>query len=119
MVARPKQHVCNQEKHPTPDSGNIISGYGQAEELYDLRTDRECMNNLAGNKEYAVVVQKLRSQLEAELRKQNDPRMFGKGYIFDNYPITPPRYMNYYENYIQGKNNNEIKLGKSRRLRNN
>lgn len=78
-------------------------GFRPAEELYDLRTDRECMNNLALNKKFAVVKRKLKQQLEAELRKQNDPRMFGKGYLFDNYPITPPRYMNYYENYKKGE----------------
>jgi len=100
----PTKTACLQSrKTPNARFWQYNFGYRPAEELYDLRTDRECLNNLAGNKKYAVVVQKMRHQLEDELRKQNDPRMFGKGYIFDNYPITPPRYMNYYENYKQGK----------------
>jgi len=78
-------------------------GFRPAEELYDLRTDRECIHNLAAKAEFATIKQKLQKQLVAELQKQNDPRMIGKGYVFDNYPVAPLEYMNYYENYLLGK----------------
>lgn len=78
-------------------------GFRPAEELYDLRTDRVCINNLAKNNKYAAIKQKMRLQLDTELRKQNDPRMFGRGYLFDNYMVAPLLYNNYYENYKQGK----------------
>jgi len=100
----PTKTACLQSrKTSNPKFWQYNLGFRPAEELYDLRNDRECMNNLAARKEYGVIKHKMRQQMETELRKQSDPRMFGKGYVFDNYPITPLLYMNYYENYKQGK----------------
>ncbi|MHB1178259.1 MAG: hypothetical protein ACYCZO_08015 [Daejeonella sp.] len=36
-----------------------------------------------------------------ELRMQGDPRMFGKGYMFDNYP--PTEGLNFYNNFLNGE----------------
>ena len=48
--------------------------------------DPDCVRNLAGNATHAEVKEKLWSQLERELKEQGDPRVLGKGDIFDFYP---------------------------------
>jgi len=41
--------------------------------------------------------------MEALLKEQKDPRMFGKGAIFNTYPFSEPRAWNYYERYMSGE----------------
>ncbi|WP_207534129.1 sulfatase family protein [Desertivirga arenae] len=73
------------------------------EELYDIKKDPFCLNNLAASSAQTSLKQKLKQQLEAELRKQNDPRMFGKGYLFDQYKYAQPDVVGYYEKYLRGE----------------
>jgi hypothetical protein len=41
--------------------------------------------------------------MEAELKKQGDPRMFGQGGVFDQYLHANPAHVNFYERYMQGE----------------
>jgi len=54
------------------------------EELFDIKKDPGCINNLVGNPKYADVLIKLRNRLTAELRKTGDPRIEGSD-IFESY----------------------------------
>ncbi len=63
-------------------------GKRPAEELFDLSKDPDCVNNLAVQEAQASRVKAMREKLFAELKKQNDPRILGKGDTFDNYPTT-------------------------------
>jgi len=54
-------------------------------ELYNIQKDPHCINNLAVLPEYAGQISKLRSQMEAELIAQGDPRTLGQGDVFDHY----------------------------------
>lgn len=54
-------------------------------ELFDLSKDLDCINNLAGEASYAAKATALREKLFAELKKQDDPRVLGKGDVFDHY----------------------------------
>jgi arylsulfatase A-like enzyme len=45
-----------------------------AEELYDIKADPECLNNLAGNTEMQGTRQALRGKLEAWMKETGDPR---------------------------------------------
>lgn len=56
------------------------------EELFDMETDPDCVNNLASHTSYAAVKRQLWSQLKTELTAQGDPRMLEGGDIFDYYP---------------------------------
>lgn len=56
------------------------------EQLYDVRHDPDCVNNLADDPKYAPVRQELRQRLLAELRGQNDPRVSGTGHLIESYP---------------------------------
>jgi len=78
-------------------------GKRPAEELYNIKNDPECMNNLAGKAEYKKVKTDLEAQLVKELKEQGDPRMFGKGYIFDEYPYADKANVNFYERYMKGE----------------
>lgn len=72
------------------------------EEMYDVRRDPECVNNLAEKPEYAALKTKLREQLFGELRAQGDPRMLGRGHVFDEYIYADPKTRNFYERYLRG-----------------
>jgi N-sulfoglucosamine sulfohydrolase len=54
--------------------------------LYEIKNDPGCVNNLAPLAVYAEIKQNLWSQMENELTAQGDPRILGKGEIFDYYP---------------------------------
>ncbi len=57
-------------------------------ELYDIKNDPFCMNNLATESKYAKVIKKMNKEMAKKLIKQEDPRMVGNGDIFDNYPYS-------------------------------
>ena len=71
-------------------------------ELYDLINDPDCVVNLAGNPKFYKVEKNLRLQLQIELKKQKDPRMFDRGFLFDKYPFVGD-WNNFYERYTTGK----------------
>jgi len=55
-------------------------------EMYDVKRDVFCLNNLYGKKEYRNVQKKMKKALLAELEKSEDPRIVGPDKeIFDSY----------------------------------
>jgi uncharacterized sulfatase len=48
-----------------------------AEELYDIKVDPDCINNLAGSSNHAQEQNRLRNKLNNTLREQDDPRIAG------------------------------------------
>lgn len=54
-------------------------------ELFNLAKDPDCASNLATDEAHAAKATALREKLFAELKKQDDPRVLGKGDVFDNY----------------------------------
>ncbi len=61
-------------------------GKRPAEELYDIRKDPGCINNLALDPDYEPITRNLRNQLMSFLEKTEDPRVIGNGYIWEEYP---------------------------------
>ncbi|TDB62688.1 hypothetical protein EZE20_17250 [Arundinibacter roseus] len=56
------------------------------EELYDIRVDPYCLNNLAGKSEHEATTKKLRLELRAYLTQTKDPRMSPDGEkIYESY----------------------------------
>ena len=78
-------------------------GKRPADELYDLHKDPDCATNLAGQPEHAARQTALQQQLFAELKQQEDPRMFGQGAQFDAYPYANERERGFYERYLKGE----------------
>jgi len=64
----------------------LAFGKRPAEELYDLTKDPDQLNNVAGKPEYAATMEKLATALMAELKATKDPRVLGRGDVFDEYP---------------------------------
>ncbi len=58
------------------------------EELYNVKDDPYCMNNLIYNPEYAHEVAFLKAGMKEKLSIQKDPRMFENGEIFMTYPYA-------------------------------
>jgi len=83
-------------------------GRRPSEELYDLRVDRDCLRNLADSPQHQDLRKRLREEMFDRLRKQGDPRMFGRGNIFDRYPYADESGRNFYERYMKGE---QIKAG--------
>ena len=50
----------------------------------------------------------LERQMVAELQAQGDPRMFGKGHIFDQYPVATTPVANYFNRFAKGE---KVKAG--------
>ncbi|MPY89107.1 MAG: sulfatase-like hydrolase/transferase [Luteitalea sp.] len=73
------------------------------EELYVLEADPDCVKNLADDPAHHELREQLKSQLFRELEAQDDPRMFGNGKIFDQYPYADEKFRNFYERYTKGE----------------
>lgn len=73
------------------------------EEFFNVTKDAECMNNLANYPEFTDLKNKMKARMEAMLKEQQDPRMFGKGDIFNSYGYSEERAWNYYERFMAGE----------------
>ncbi|MEN9577244.1 MAG: hypothetical protein RJA70_253 [Pseudomonadota bacterium] len=71
-----------------PNLGHFFElsmGYRPEEELYDVTTDPDCVENLASDPTLAGKKQELRTQMEAFLVLHEDPRQLGTGDVFEHY----------------------------------
>ncbi|MCU0246041.1 MAG: sulfatase [Bryobacter sp.] len=66
----------------------LACGKRPAEELFDIRKDPGCLDNLAGKD--AKTLAALRGELDKVLTAQQDPRMTGNGDIWESYPRHSP-----------------------------
>ena len=84
----PTKSYLTELKETDPDYKYFVMSFGKrpADELFDIIKDPDCINNLATDPKYASVVTELKTQMEKTLTAQNDPRMLGKGDLFDYYP---------------------------------
>jgi hypothetical protein len=78
-------------------------GKRPAEELYHIASDPFCLNNLAFLPEHASLKKQLEIKLVDELKKEGDPRMFGKGDMFDRYPYSDKNSVNFYNRFKAGE----------------
>ena len=77
-------------------------GRRPAEELYDIGKDPDCVRNLAALGKYSTVKDSLKILMEKKLRKDGDPRMYGEGDRFDDYPYSNAVYRHYYDRLVSG-----------------
>ena len=82
-----KSYLLLQQSNPEQRKFFEMSfGKRPGEELYDIKKDPDCLENLAMNEQFADVKSKMWDQLQKELTAQQDPRILGQGRIFDFYP---------------------------------
>lgn len=99
-----KTNLLNANRHGRHQDLWLLSfGKKPTEELYQIDIDPYSMNNLADDPHYAEIKDTLKSQMEAELKAQKDPRMFGKGSVFDKYPYSRTDLANFYERFMKGE----------------
>jgi uncharacterized sulfatase len=55
------------------------------EELYDMRNDSYCLNNLSDLPEYQDIMMQLRERLKTRLKETEDPRVTGNGDVWETY----------------------------------
>ncbi|MGY8769449.1 MAG: sulfatase family protein [Pirellulales bacterium] len=100
-------------------SGTQLSFWNQAfgkrieEELYNIKKDPDCVNNLAADRKYTTLKNSLIYQMETELKSQSDPRMFGKGEVFDLYRYSGDSTRNFHGRYTSGEKVNAGWVNKS------
>ena len=73
------------------------------EELYRIDRDPECLKDLAADPAHVDRKRKLESQLLRELADQGDPRMFGRGNVFDEYEYAHEGQRGFYERFMKGE----------------
>jgi arylsulfatase A-like enzyme len=73
------------------------------EELYDVKNDPDCLKYLAKAPDREALKRALKEQLFNELKAQADPRMFGQGQVFEQYPYADAGLRNFYERYMGGE----------------
>ncbi len=78
-------------------------GFRPDEELYNVARDPACMVNLVRNPAYAHIRERMREAMMEQLRQEEDPRMEGRGHIFDEYPYANPEYRNFHEKFLKGQ----------------
>jgi uncharacterized sulfatase len=81
----PSKTFILEQREKWPAAFEAACGKRPGEQLFDIRKDPGCMNNIAGDPAYREILVELRSMLEKDLKTQGDPRMTGSD-IFDSYP---------------------------------
>jgi arylsulfatase A-like enzyme len=81
----------------------LAFGRRPGEELYDLKRDPFCLTNLAEDRQHRPRLQRLRRQMERELRAQRDPRLSGLGHLFDRYIYADETTRNFYDRFMRGE----------------
>ena len=87
---------------------NLCFGKRAPVEFYDLAHDADCVNNLAESSEFREEREVLSRRMVKKLKEQGDPRIFGKGKIFDDYIYTSEGTRNFYERFMKGE---KVKAG--------
>ncbi len=82
---------------------DLSFGKRPQEELFNIKDDPECMNNLATASSHFDLKERLKKQLFAELKAQGDPRLNGNPDQFDNYKVAIKPNANFYERFMRGE----------------
>ncbi len=88
---------------PATQYWQLSFGKRPAEELYNVKDDPGCLRNLAGRPETAATQSALAEHMMSELKQQGDPRVFGQGHIFDEYPVAFEMWRGFYERFLRGE----------------
>jgi N-sulfoglucosamine sulfohydrolase len=78
--------VQNAEREPASGYLQLAVAKRPADELYDIRRDPGCVENLAADSNHESTLARLRQTLFSYLKQTGDPRMGRDPDIFDSYP---------------------------------
>ena len=92
-----------QRRNPADRFWQLCFGLRGSEEFYDLKRDRDCLNNLAVSAASEHDRAALKTKLFQELRAQGDPRVSGQGDVFDRYEHANKGTAGFYERFMRGE----------------
>jgi hypothetical protein len=80
-------------------------GFGKRppEELYDIRKDPDCIENLARDVNLETVKRSLRDRMFEMLKEEGDPRILGRSDFFDTIQYHGPR-KHSWDNWLKNQN---------------
>lgn len=107
------QILNDRRQNGSSTNWDLAFGKRPGEELFKRVADPFAMQNLAIHPEYQVINEQLKDRLFEGLKRQNDPRMFGKGYVFDQYPYSGDASKDFYNRYMNGEEMNAGWVNKS------
>jgi len=98
-----KSYILNQRRiYGKREYWELNLGKREPEELYHIKEDPYCLNNLVGDLEYSMKLEDLKSELTRKLEEQNDPRILGLGEVFMSFPYAESN-RGLYEKIMAGK----------------
>ncbi|WP_235297797.1 sulfatase family protein [Portibacter marinus] len=80
-------------------------GKRDEEELYNIKLDPYCMDNLADLQERETLRNTLKAEMMEKLIEQGDPRVLGNGEVFDQYEYAGS-HQGFYARYMSGEQMN-------------
>ncbi|MFY9251920.1 MAG: sulfatase [Fuerstiella sp.] len=100
-----KTELLNGRRYETDIAGRWQMAFGKrpAEELYRLKDDKYCMNNLAANPTFEIVRQKLEAKMVERLKQEEDPRMDGPSNYFEKFPYADNKGKGFHERFMAGE----------------
>ncbi len=102
--------IENKDSPAVKDYFEMATSIRPFEEMYDIKSDQACLNNLADKPEYQVEKNILKKQLLEFLKNTEDPRIVGPNpYVFDTYPTFHGIYIFPYQEPDWVKTKNEMK----------
>ena len=87
LVNPTKAQILSHKDDTTARAFELTYAKRGPEELYDVRNDPHCLQDLAQDPGHTETRQRLWSLLKRELTEQGDPRVLGSGDVFDSYPF--------------------------------
>ena len=86
-----------------PSHWQLCFGKRPAEELYFIKGDPDCLNNLASDASYAARKEALAKRLNTVLVEQRDPRTLGQPHYFDLIRFSNVNHRDFYQRYLAGE----------------
>lgn len=98
-----KSYILNQRRiYGNMEYWELNFGMREPEELYNIKEDPYCLNNLVGDPGSALQLGDLRDEMTRKLEDQNDPRILGMGEVFMSYPYAQTN-RGLYEKFMTGQ----------------
>ena len=95
-----KTFILNAHRqNPADPFWQLCFGLRPGVEFYDLKTDPDFVKNLPADPRMTALQAKMRSELKA----QGDPRMEGRGDVFDRYEHATKPNVGFYEKFMRGE----------------
>jgi uncharacterized sulfatase len=80
-----KSHILK-NKSKYPEAYGLGYTKRPAEQLFDIISDPGCTRDLAGERKYKSIQNRMAKRLDSVLHTQGDPRVTGTGDVFETYP---------------------------------